>query len=328
MPLVSVLLPVYNGQHTLARAIDSILNQTLADFELIIVDNGSTDKTNEIILSYDDMRVKYFYLDHPDLVAALNYGLDQCSAPYVARMDADDVSYPDRLALQSDFLNSKNNYGLASGQVRFIPQHNAEGYTHYVEWANGKKTHNEIYLSRFQESSLPHPSVMFRKSLIEKYGKYRPDVPEDFELWNRWMNEGIKVGKVNQIVLDWHDSHGRLSRVSELYNESAFARIKAEYFSYWFRNTFGSNSPEVYIFGNGKVVKRKSKQLVNHGIDIAAYLDVVNRNNPSTLYYKELEQINNPFVLSYVADRTGKLEVHAYLLSIGMKEGINFYMME
>ena len=104
-PLVSVLMPVFNGEKFLREAVDSILSQTFTEFEFIIIDDGSTDKTKEIIYHYKDPRIQYFsYNKNKGFIFALDYGLRKATGDWIARMDQDDVSYPKRLEEQISFL--------------------------------------------------------------------------------------------------------------------------------------------------------------------------------------------------------------------------------
>jgi glycosyltransferase involved in cell wall biosynthesis len=103
-PLISVVLPVWNGERYLVESIDSILSQTLSDLELIVVDDGSTDRSLEIIRSYKDSRVRVFVRGHQGLAPTLDFGIQRTHARWIARQDADDVSHPQRLELQMQTL--------------------------------------------------------------------------------------------------------------------------------------------------------------------------------------------------------------------------------
>lgn len=328
-PLISVILPVFNAEVTLARSIKSILNQTFLDFELVIINNGSTDQTKNIILGFKDSRITYLELPNPNLVAALNFGIKHAKGEYIARMDADDYSYPKRLEIQINHLQQNPQIGLVSGKVNYQGDcKKNEGYFRYVDWANSIKSTEEIYLSRFQESSLPHPSVMFRKSVGEKYGFYaQGDFPEDFELWNRWMSHGVRMSKVNEIVLDWHDSPERLSRAHTMYASEKFSSIKAKYFVKWLNGKHPSMDCKFYIWGTRSSVRKKIKPLEELGLPISKYIDVKRSQALNSIYYQDLIFDANIFVLSYVSDRKGKLEIQDYLKKLGFKEGVQFYMM-
>jgi len=324
------LLPVYNAESTIERAVKSILQQSLMDFELIVVLNGCTDQTQREVSKLNDKRIRLFYLPAPNLVNALNYGISKSLGKYIARMDADDFSHPSRLQAQVDFLQKNNNIGLVSGKVNYMGNKEENyGYYLHVKWLNTMKTPTQIYLSRFQECTLPHPSVMFKKSIGDKYGFYKNgDFPEDFELWNRWLNCGVKMSKVDDIVLDWHDSHQRLSRNCTNYDASNFSKVKACYFSKWFFKKFQSRIPKIYIWGTGSVVRRKVQCLIEEGLSISKFIDVKQSQSSSTIHFSELEFDEDIFVLNYVNDRKGKVEINRHLLKLGFIEGVSFYMME
>ena len=105
-PLISVLMPVWNGEEYLRESIDSILGQTFSNFEFIVIDDGSTDSTPEILRSYQDPRLRIFRLEHAGIVSALNFGVDQAQTGWIARQDADDVSDPRRLEFQWREVNA------------------------------------------------------------------------------------------------------------------------------------------------------------------------------------------------------------------------------
>lgn len=329
-PRLSVLLPVYNAENTIFRAVDSILHQSFPHFELIIVLNGCTDGSKDIVDSIEDARIRVFNLNQPNLVSALNFGISKSAASYIARMDADDWSHPSRLEAQVTFLDQHSDIGLVSGKVNYIGDTTINrGYSLYVDWANSIDNPEDIYLTRFQECALPHPSVMFRKSVGEQYGFYRQgDFPEDFELWNRWLQSGVRMSKVKSIVLDWHDRPGRLSRNHLMYHSDNFAAIKARFFAQWFFDKFNQPYPKLYIWGAGSSVKKKTRHLTENGLMVSKFIDVKQSNSPSIIHYQDLSYNQEIFVLNYVNDREGKVAVKKHLGKIGFSEGKNFYMME
>ena len=161
-PLVTVLMAVYNGEKYLREAIESMLNQSYTNFEFLIINDGSTDSTEEIILSYRDERIRHMKNEQNiKLIASLNKGLDLAEGKYIARMDADDVSLPERLAKQVDFMERNLEYGLLGTWVKTLGL-NPDKEIHF------KSGHDEIRFELFFHNYLHHPTVMFRKEIIKK----------------------------------------------------------------------------------------------------------------------------------------------------------------
>jgi glycosyltransferase involved in cell wall biosynthesis len=210
-PLVSVLMPVYNGEKYLREAIDSILNQTFTDFEFLIINDGSTDDTENIILSYTDARIRYLKnKENLKLIATLNKGLDLAQGKYIARMDADDISLPKRLEQQVDFMEKNPNIGLLGSWVRNF----GEGNDYDITFNIG---HRNIRFELFFHNYFHHPSVMLRTEILRKYNLYFPRVlhAEDYALWINLSN--YTEFEILPAILLYYRSHG--DNISELYKD-------------------------------------------------------------------------------------------------------------
>ena len=173
MPRVSVVLPVFNAAATVARAVESIRAQTWRDWELVAVDDGSTDGTKEILDRWarDDARARVVTQDHAGVATAANTGLAAARGELIARMDADDVAHPERLARQVALLDADATLGVASSLVEFGGDRAARaGYALHVDWLNSLVTPEEIALNRFVEAPVANPSVLFRRELVERHG--------------------------------------------------------------------------------------------------------------------------------------------------------------
>lgn len=182
-PIVSVVMPVYNGSQYLREAIDSILNQTFKDFELIIVNDGSTDNSEDIILSYKDPRLCYIKNEkNSGICITLNKGLDYAHGKYIARMDCDDISLPERFKKQVDYLERHQNIGAIGTDIITFGEGLDERYFDFVHDQYGCKA-GLLFATCFA-----HPTVMLRTSIINEH-KLRYDDAyrglEDFELWYR-----------------------------------------------------------------------------------------------------------------------------------------------
>ncbi|MBN2499851.1 MAG: glycosyltransferase, partial [Anaerolineales bacterium] len=233
MPAVSILLPCYNAADTLEAALASLRAQTLADFEIVAVDDGSTDDTLAVLEKWakEDERIHIIRQPHGGIVTALNAGLATCRGEYVARMDADDLSRPERLALQAQFLDTHPEVGVVSSLVSgYPPEAIREGFQIYIEWLNSLVSDEDIRRELFVESPVAHPSVMFRKAAVLAVGGYQDfGWAEDYDLWLRLYLDGVRFGKVPQTLLDWRDQPERLTRRDRRYSLENFIRAKTHY---------------------------------------------------------------------------------------------------
>ncbi|MBR9999921.1 MAG: glycosyltransferase [Cyclobacteriaceae bacterium] len=324
-------MPFRNAAPTLRRAMESILAQSYRDFELIMINDCSGDDGEKIIKDYKDKRIRLINFSSCGLVGALNTGLKSARGKYIARMDADDFSHPDRLKKQYNFLENHPETGLVSTCVTCIGDFSAsEGFYHYIGWNNRLRSHREIFLNRFVESPVIHPTMMIRSSMVKKYGGYREGpFPEDYEFWLRLLHQGVRFYKLDDILVDWYDSPDRLSRTEDRYNPDAFYSIKTYYLRKWLCKKY-KKIPPILIWGIGRSVLKKSKWLMDHGMKVVGYIDVINGRNRKfhekpVIYYMDIPR--DHLILSFVSDRSGRLLIHEYLLTHSFVEGKDFYMM-
>jgi len=203
MPAISVLMPVYNAQQYLHEAMDSILKQTFGDFEFLVFDDGSTDKSREIIQSFNDPRIKVFLSEkNTGYASLLNEGLQKAEGKYIARMDADDVSMPDRFQKQFDFLERNPDYVLCGTWFREITEDRV---------ANLPTDNDNIKLKMLCITPFCHPSVMMRAGVLKRNRiLYEVDhaPAEDHELWTRLAEYG-KLVNLPEVLVDYrvHDNN-------------------------------------------------------------------------------------------------------------------------
>jgi glycosyltransferase involved in cell wall biosynthesis len=180
-PSVTVLMPAYNAEHYIAQAIRSVLRQTFVDFELLIVDDGSTDNTAKIVQSFKDSRIVLVQQENKGVSAALNMGLSYSRAPYIARFDADDICYPERLKIQYDFITAHPEYSIIGSAADYMDAENNHIFTqHPVAHLN-----EEIQELSYLVCPFIHSSVFYKKEVIEKNGGYNEHAHtyEDHFLW-------------------------------------------------------------------------------------------------------------------------------------------------
>lgn len=195
-PTISVLMPVYNGEKYIDEAIQSILNQTYEDFEFIIINDCSTDKTEKKILKYKDPRIKYFTNEvNLGVTKTLNKGLQYCKGKYIARMDADDISMIHRLEEQIKEIKYYH-YDIVGANIIIIDENtNQIGLREYDEFVN-----NTIKI----KSPLAHPTVMFKKSLL-KQREYNEELKaaQDYELWLYLYSKSKQFKNIQKYLLKY-----------------------------------------------------------------------------------------------------------------------------
>ena len=232
LPTVSVLMPVFNGERFLREAIDSILAQSMPDFEFIIVDDGSEDDSWRIIQSYHDDRIRAFHRPHEGLVSSLNFGVSVAQSDWIARMDADDVSSPDRFRMQLEAISGHPEIAVLGGQCFVM---NESGY----QLSSTRAPENHEHLIRntlYGGHSLCHPSVILNKVALEKVGGYRSRFlcAEDVDLWLRICEVGVlRCLPYPVLKLRKHDSNvslddrGRTQTIYALAARACYLRRKA-----------------------------------------------------------------------------------------------------
>ena len=196
MPEVTVLMPVYNGMPYLVEAVDSILNQTHQRFTFLIINDGSTDETEEYLNRLDDYRVRIVHQPNRGLGAALNRGIAICRTELIARMDADDVALPARLEAQLRFLGRHSEVGLVGTQFAYLGVGGRMGFSPPVPC-----DHATIYTDLFRgRHAISHPSIVCRTSILKSIGGYRIEgIGEDWDMFLR-MGEAAKLANLDEVL--------------------------------------------------------------------------------------------------------------------------------
>ncbi len=327
---VSVILPYYNAELTLQRAIQSILDQTFRDFELILIDNNSTDLSNDIARSAkDDDRVRLYLEPRQGVVHAANRGLIESRGELIARMDADDWSYPARLQKQVELLSDDTSLGIVSGMVVYDGDSSNIGFIRYLEWVNKVIEPNDIWLNQFVEFPIVNPSIMFRSELINKFGGYMEgNFPEDYEFFLRLQQAQIRMKKLNIPVIKWNDRVGRLTRTHPCYSEEAFENVRSTYLAQWLKEN-NPYFPDIWIWGSGKKARNRGKKLTLEGVQIKGFIEVSDKHKSDNLpiiHFEELPKEVDRFIVSYVANWGARIKIKDFLTRIGWKEGVDFIL--
>lgn len=220
-PRVSVIMPAYNAERFIGEAINSILNQTYRDFELIIISDGSTDLTPSIIKQYakQDKRIRFFNnRRNRGLVYVLNMGLRKARGEYIARMDADDISMPTRFEKQVAYLDANPDIGILGTLIEGFGLVNALGIQKPV-----------VELADFVDNNyVAHPTVMMRRSIVRKHKfRYDPEYKhvEDYELWMR-MIKVTKIHNIMEVLLRYRVSGSNVSTINQLEQKKRILQLQ------------------------------------------------------------------------------------------------------
>ncbi|HHO58684.1 MAG TPA: glycosyltransferase, partial [Thiotrichales bacterium] len=269
---VSIVMPFKNAAQTLPDCLQSIQAQSLADFELIAINDHASDDSVAVIRSFADRRFRV--IDNPGqgIVAALNAGISHAGSPLIARMDADDIMRPARLQRQFDCMQQHEEIDLCATQVELFPAQRIQaGYREYIRWQNRCLSEAQIATQIYVESPFAHPSVMFRRDALLKQGGYRDgEFAEDYDCWLRLFHAGARMFKIDEVLLDWRESETRLSRNSSRYSRSAFDDLRARYLAADAR----LQKRDIVYWGAGRKTRKRSALLIKRGFPPAAWIDI------------------------------------------------------
>ena len=330
MAEVSVVMPCFNAAETLPEALRSLTGQTLIDFELIAVDDGSIDATVSILKKWAaiDDRIRPLFQSHSGIVTALNNGWQACLSPYIARMDADDLAHPERLERQVASLDQQPEISIIACRVQSYPQDEVrQGFQVYLDWQNSLLTDQDIRREMFVESPLAHPSVVIRREWLSRVGGYQDHGwPEDYDLWLRLYLSGARFAKLPEVLLYWREHPERLTRQDSRYSLENFLRLKAHYLV---RGPLKGRGA-VLIWGAGMIGRRLSKHLLRQGVALSAFVDI----DPAKIGHtrwglpiippEELpawwQAAEDPVVLAAVGARGARRLIREHLKGLGLRE--------
>ena len=329
MPLISILMPVYDAAAALRPALKSIQAQSFREWELVAVNDGSSDDSLEILdqVAQRDRRIRILTGAHVGHVEALRSAARMANGPLLARMDADDVMHPRRLILQLTRIDSPPHVDVVSSRVRLIGR-TAEGMRAYVEWQNRLLSHDEIAANFFVESPLPHPSVLMRRDIFERAGGYHdPGWAEDYDLFHRMRERGARFEKLPKRLLAWRDGDKRLTRTHAMYSEKAFYAAKLHYFK---RHPL-CRGP-ITMWGAGAIGRDWARDLLRAGVDVTRAIDIDPKKVGRTIANGKVRVVTpeeglarrEGVILGAVGSRGARDLIRARLVKESLAEGRDF----
>jgi len=330
-PLVSILLPARDAEATLDEAVASVLAQTLGELELLAVDDGSRDATFELLRAWSakDPRVRVLSTPGLGICGALNLGLSECRGRYVARMDADDRSLPERVERSVEALEADASLAGVGTQVEIFreDQPPSPNMRLYEEWLNSLLTAELLERERFIESPLCHPSATLRRDALVRAGGWRHgDFPEDYELWLRLVDGGGRLRAISPVLFRWRDGEERLTRTDLRYRPEAMVALKARYLS---------TAPQVRgrpvaIWGASGIGLRLARALRGLGVRVERLVDISPRKIGQRIDGWRViapEQLGPPgaeHLIASVGSKGARAEIRAFLQARGHREGPDF----
>ncbi|MEO8590274.1 MAG: glycosyltransferase [Flavobacteriales bacterium] len=329
--MITILLPFRNAATTLGAAISSITTQSFREWEMLLVDNASSDESPAIASEWSlrDPRIRVIGEPAAGIAQALNTGLKHATAPLIARMDADDIAHPERLARQVAFMAEHPEIGVLGTRTTFATTvEKSSGMAWFVDWQNTILSPREHYVKRFVDAPLAHPTVLFRKELIDRFGVYDTGpLPEDHELWLRWMHHGVRFAKLPEELLTWNDHLQRLSRTHSNYSVDAFFATKAKWLARWITRKYGTTRP-VIIAGTSNLCQERTRLLAAEGIAIHAFTDVRRREVSGYAFipHTELPPPGEALIVSFISQRGTGDRIAEFLASRQLVEGEDFIL--
>ncbi len=265
-PRTSFLIPVRDAESTLAAALEDVLAQTAGDFNVVVVDDGSTDGSASIAARYP---VTLLRGPARGIAHALNTGLAACRGEFVARMDADDRCAPERLARQLALFRADPTLVVVDAQVEIFRDDGpiGQGMALYAAWMNAVLTPEDFDRELLIESPIAHPAATFRRDAVLAIGGYRGGpFPEDYDLWARLHASGARFRKVPEVLVRWRDGASRLTRTDPRYGRVGLRTVR----QLWLKARVLDRPRRVVVVGAGKEGGPWLTWLVGEGHDVVA----------------------------------------------------------
>jgi glycosyltransferase involved in cell wall biosynthesis len=277
-PLISVVLPLYNGELYIEEAINSILNQTFKDFELLIINDGSKDRSAEIVKNMSDERIILISQKNTGMAGALNHGLSIAKGQLIARQDADDISHPDRFQKQVDFLKNNPDCALVGTWARIFSDKGSKSRFH--QHPTGNLT---LKLLLLFNNPFVHSSLMIKKSALDEVGyfdTFKDQLIQDYELWSR-IAAKFEIANIPEVLQDYREVSTSISRTTSSFSEKVMEQ-----------------SIDNLIAVSGKKTETvKSIAYLAHGA-----FKKINRNISPVILEKEFREITDTILLKNKGD--------------------------
>mgnify|MGYP000014272856 CR=1 FL=1 len=316
-PLISILIPFKNTEAYLQECLESILKQTYTNWELLIVDDHSTDSSYNVVESYaaKDARITVLKNENKGIIEALKTAFKQAKGDYITRMDSDDVMTSEKLQILLSNLQTKGKQHVATGLVHYFSEKGiSDGYRKYETWLNQLTLNGTNYNEIYKECVIPSPCWMIHRDDLLAIDAFNPTrYPEDYDLTFRFYKQKYTVIPCDTVLHHWRDYGTRASRTDANYAENSFIDIKLHYFL----DIDYNNSRPLVVWGAGNKGKTIAKKLIAKTIPFIWICD-----NPKKIGkhiydqelkpFRYLEQLNSPQSIISVANPKEQEDIKAY----------------
>ncbi|GAA3625884.1 glycosyltransferase family 2 protein [Flavivirga jejuensis] len=328
-PLVSILVPFKNTEAFIKACLVSVLNQTYTNWELLIVDDASSDSSFNIVKEFaeNDHRIVLLKNSGNGIIDALRFAFKHSKGEFITRMDSDDVMHANKLEVLVTNLLKYGKQHVAIGLVNYFSKEGIkEGYKNYEIWLNNLTKMGRNYSEIYKECVIPSPCWMIHRSDLITCDAFNPNrYPEDYDLAFRFYKHNYKCIPCNDIIHDWRDYSSRTSRTHEHYAENHFIDIKLHYFLELDR----SPNKTLIVWGAGNKGKTVAKTLIKKDIPFEWICDNPNKIGRD-IYGKilkpfgYLKEINNPQSIITVANKEAQIEIKNYMKALNMMPIIDY----
>ena len=328
--MVSILIPFKNTATYIEECINSIITQTIKDWEIIAINDHCTDNSLSIIegIALKDKRIKVYTNTGQGIIPALQMAYAKSNGLFITRMDSDDIMALNRLQVMTDALKKHGEGHISVGQVNYFSNKGiSNGYFKYEQWLNTLTARGANYSEIYKECVIPSPCWMVYRTDFELCDAFNPNrYPEDYDLAFRFYKNKLKVIPCNQVLLQWRDYDTRTSRTHEHYAQNYFLDIKL----YYFLTLEYEQTRPLVLWGAGYKGKKIAKSLIAKNVTFIWVCDNFKKINTKIygqelFHFSALENIKNPQSIITVANADAQIEIKSYLHSLEQKVSENYF---
>jgi len=323
-PKISIIIPFKNTAHYLSECLDSIVEQSYTNWELLIVDDHSTDRSYKVVENYaqKDQRIQLMTNTGKGIIPALRKAYEHSSGALITRMDSDDIMPLNKLERLTDLLLGNGRGHVALGQVKYFSADGiSEGYSKYEVWLNKLTADGSNFSEIYKECPIPSPCWMVYREDFDRCGGFNHDTyPEDYDLCFRFFEAGYQCIASNERLHLWRDYPTRTSRTHEHYAQNYFLDLK---FKYFVKLHLNKNRPLV-IWGAGFKGKHLAKLFIQEAIPFEWMCDNPNKigreiYNQSMLHFSDLDRFSHAQIIVTVANPEAQVVISDFMSTRSIK---------